>query len=391
MAPFSIRKILEILGFFLVILGINFLLDRENLLYYKESFNIYLYLMAIISLYYGVIYGLEFYILYFGAEFLIYHTLNYYNIAHYFGFLFIFSEFMYFWNKKIKTVESENGYLKDRIEEISSSYYLLKISHDELEKAYILKPFSIRESLREIRELIKRDKNQAYNNFSMLLKKLFKLEKASLYIKTPDDRYILAHHIGEKVPFIENDPLLEDAFENHNMTYVINLGESKSKYLAVLPVLSLQNELKGVLLIKEMPFFNLTKDNLIIISLFLTYFINSLQITKKYRFPFPDPFINSEIEKLIFLSKKYNIESYIVIYKIEDEMQRLQIKENLRGMDIGFDYEDKLGVILPFTSSISLMKFIDRIKKIDSKIKHKTISLKKEKKISNIKRMFDEF
>jgi sugar-specific transcriptional regulator TrmB len=294
---------------------------------------------------------------------------------------------MYYWTKKIEKLTEENKYLKHRIEEVGSAYYLLKISHDELEKNYILKPFSIREVLREIKDLINSSKD-GYELFLTLLKNLFKLEKAGLYIKE-NNAFILKSALGENNEIDLDDPLIKEALESYTISYIGHLYDKKSNYLAVIPIISLTKELKGIFVVEEIPFFSLTKDNLIAISLFLTYFINMVNIVKDYKDMALDPFISKEIETLRLLSINYTIENYVVIFYIRDKMEKAYIQKYLRGSDIYFEYLDKLVVILPLTSSLGVMKFIDRLNK-DNQLMYRVVDLK-EATLEDIKRMLDEY
>ena len=381
------KNFLEITLIFVLLFSANYFFEPNDLLYFDKVINIYFYLLVIISLFYGLFPSLIFYLYYFSIEFIIYEKVNFYTLSHYFILLFIFSEFMYYWTKKIEKLTEENKYLKHRIEEVGSAYYLLKISHDELEKNYILKPFSIREVLREIKDLINSSKD-GYELFLTLLKNLFKLEKAGLYIKE-NNAFILKSALGENNEIDLDDPLIKEALESYTISYIGHLYDKKSNYLAVIPIISLTKELKGIFVIEEIPFFSLTKDNLIAISLFLTYFINMVNIVKDYKDMALDPFISKEIETLRLLSINYTIENYVVIFYIRDKMEKAYIQKYLRGSDIYFEYLDKLVVILPLTSSLGVMKFIDRLNK-DNQLMYRVVDLK-EATLEDIKRMLDEY
>jgi len=381
------KNFLEITLIFVLLFSANYFFEPNDLLYFDKVINIYFYLLVIISLFYGLFPSLIFYLYYFSIEFIIYEKVNFYTLSHYFILLFIFSEFMYYWTKKIEKLTEENKYLKHRIEEVGSAYYLLKISHDELEKNYILKPFSIREVLREIKDLINSSKD-GYELFLTLLKNLFKLEKAGLYIKE-NNAFILKSALGENNEIDLDDPLIKEALESYTISYIGHLYDKKSNYLAVIPIISLTKELKGIFVIEEIPFFSLTKDNLIAISLFLTYFINMVNIVTDYKDMALDPFISKEIETLRLLSINYTIENYVVIFYIRDKMEKAYIQKYLRGSDIYSEYLDKLVVILPLTSSLGVMKFIDRLNK-DNQLMYRVVDLK-EATLEDIKRMLDEY
>jgi hypothetical protein len=382
------RTFIEVSVIFLLIFGGNYYFDRGDLLYFNTPINIYFYALVIVSLFYGLYPAALFYALYFIFEFVIYQKVNFYTLSHYFIFLFIFSEFMYYWTKKIEKLEEENRYLKRRVEEVGSAYYLLKISHDELEKNYILKPFSIREVLREIKNLTHKAVEESYELFMTLLKNLFKLESARFYLKK-DEEFVLKNAIGENKDINLEDPLVKDALETYTISYVGNLHEKKSDYLAVIPIISLTRELRGLFVIEDMPFFSLTKDNLITISLFLTYFTNMVSVIEEYKDSEIDPFIAKEIKNLRFLSLNYKVENHLVIFYIREKVEKVYIQKFLRGSDIYFEYLDKLVVILPLTSAIGVTKFIDRLSK-EKKLAYKIVDLS-QYDLDDIKRLLNEY
>jgi len=353
-------SLIEIILIFIVLVVFNYISDANNLFYINNILNIYLYALTIIALFYGLIYALLFYILYFTAIYFYYHKFYIEAISYYFIFLTIFSEFMYYWNKKINKLKEENSYLKKRIEELGSAYYLLKISHDELEQHYILKPFSIREILREIRDLAYDNQEKSINLFMQLLKKLFHIEKAGLYLKEKG-KFVLKDYLGEKIKLNTEDPLIKKALDYQTMAYIAHIHNKKSDLLAAIPILSLDHKLYGIFIIKEIPFFSLTKDNLITIELFLTYFINLTETIEKYK-KYKNPFLIKEIFTLSNLSKKFKMKNFIVIFYINDELEIKSIEKKLRGIDIAYPYNNKLIVILPLTPLSGTMKFCEKIK-----------------------------
>jgi hypothetical protein len=384
----KISAFIEVVLIFTILLIANYFFDPFNLLYKNFIINIYLYALVIITLFYGFIAGVLFYVIYFITQYILFKEVNIFFLSHYFIFLSIIGEFTFFWNRKIKRLEEENKYFKDRVENLGTAYYLLKISHDELEQNYILKPFSIREILKEIKQILRKSIDEAINIFLSLLKRLFKIEKASIFFKE-DEKFVLKGFVGEKVELDEEDVLVKSALTYKNMTYVANMHNQNSKYIAVIPIVSLRDELKGIFIIKEIPFFNLTKDTLIIISLFLTYFINIKEAVKEYQNYPIDSFIAAEIANLSFLSKKFKVNNYIVLFKIKEEIEKIKIEKKVRGSDIIFEYKGIVVVVLPFTSSIGVMKFIDKIKEEIKEVEYKILDLSKYDLDSFIKVLYE--
>jgi len=370
----DLRKFLvETFFIFFVIFLFSYIFNPKDPLFFDSPFNIYFFLMSIMALFYGFSGGITIMLLYFIMEFLYYGKINFYDLSHFFISLFIFGEFHYFWQRRINLLEEKSNYLNERLTLLGTNYYILKLSHDELEKNYILKPYSIRNILYEIRETLKKEFSNAHEKFLMLLKKVFKIENASFYLKENDKLKPVAN-LGEKIELDYNDPLIEDVLNNKELVFVDVSKHTESKYLAVIPMVSLEDEIKGLLVIKEIPFFNFNKETLLTISLFLTYYINHyFFVLENKKYLHFEPEMVNEIKKLIKLYEKFNIESHIIKIAAR-EKDHHKIESSLRNSDILFKHKDFLIIILPFSSAISVENFINRIKKV-CKFEYRTIKI----------------
>jgi len=96
---------LEVVLLFVIIFLFNYLADSKELLYSDYTINIYLYALVVVALFYGFFASLLFYVLYFGIQYFIFKEVNIFMLSHYFIFLSIFSEFTYYWNKKIEKLK----------------------------------------------------------------------------------------------------------------------------------------------------------------------------------------------------------------------------------------------------------------------------------------------
>ncbi|MEO1958667.1 MAG: hypothetical protein ABGX23_03855, partial [Nautiliaceae bacterium] len=254
---FTKNKYFETFIIFMIVFLLNYFFDREHLLYPDSFVNPYMYVFVAVSLFYSLLVSIFYFILYFGAEYIIYHKVNLPILFEMFLLMVIMGEFTTYWNNKLSKYKEQNDYLKNRLEEVGNAYYLLKISHDELEKNYILKPFSIREVLREVKELAYKSIEESFSLLTTLIKNLFKLEKGGLFTYEDGVFYPKAM-IGDFEKLDTNDPLVVDAVNYHQIAFVGNLREKKSKYLAVIPIVSLNDEVKGIFVIEQIPFFNLS-------------------------------------------------------------------------------------------------------------------------------------
>ncbi len=369
------NKYIEIVIVFFVIYAISKYISPNNPLFYDSDFGIYFYALVTISLFYGFDAGMLFLVLFFGVGYLVYHKINFYLMSHYFVLLFIFSEFYYFWQKKISLLEQTNKFIKSRLENLGVNYYLLKTSHDEMEQNYILKPFSSREILLQIRNMIKQKKSQTIKTFLLLLSKIFKIESGAFYV-LEDDRYVSKGTIGDIKNLDFKDPLIQKVMTDKTILYTdITNTNNNSKYLAVVPIVSSDEILKGFFVIKELPFFNLNNDTLFSISLFLSYFSSSCEKIEKYaKYGFDEEFV-AELDKMLLLYKRFKLQSYVVVFDAP-QVELAYIESMLRGSDIGLKKENKLFVLSFLSSPSSIVKFVDRIRQYSKNIKHNTIEIK---------------
>ncbi|WP_457642052.1 PelD GGDEF domain-containing protein [Persephonella sp.] len=376
--------------------------DDPLFLYIEENITFYVFVITLLTLYYGLVAGIISMLAFGLSAYFLYKKFPYETFFWYLLLTFIFGEFHYYWNRKKERLEEENSFLKEKIEELGKNFFMLKISHDQIEKNYVLKPLSIRSVLKEIRSMIANKDEKLFKNFLMLIVRFTNVDGAALYIFENDD-YKKVAHIGKDVELKKNDPLVQQALEDQTVTYVsVNrLSEDiTSEYLAVIPAVDINGNVRGLLLITDMPFLSLNKDNLLTINVFLTYLFDEFYLAKEMEDvvkKFPNIHISfiKELDKLIHLKRKFGIESSVIVFYMfkEDFMDAvfIEIEKGLRGFDISSRcYEEekmKLIVLLPFTSDVGAIEFINRVERkiqeifgegTKEKVIHRIITVGKE-------------
>lgn len=254
---------------------------------------------------------------------------------------------------------------------------MLKISHDQIEKNYVLKPLSIRSVLRDIRMMILNKEVDLFKNFLMLISRFTNIDGGALYINE-DNGFKKVAQIGKGAELNRDDPLVKQAFIDKTSTYLaVNRleGDVKSEYLAVVPAVDINGNINGLLLITDMPFLSLNKDNLLTINVFLTYLFDEYNLAKGLEetvVKFPNIHLSfiKELRKLIHLKSKFGIESSIVVFFMlkQDFLDAAftEIERGLRGFDISTRCseveKEKLIILLPFTGDVAAVEFVNRIK-----------------------------
>ncbi|MEJ5172889.1 MAG: PelD GGDEF domain-containing protein [Hydrogenothermaceae bacterium] len=372
--------VVEIVLFITVIYLIGYFLNKSDPLFFnsKLSFLLHLLPISILTLFYGIFAGLLYFIAFSGSAILIYGKVDYEYLLSLLLFLLIFSEFWFYWDKRIKEAEERFKYADDKLRDTARTLFLTKLSHDMLERFYITKPVSLRKVIFDLKRGI-----LEHGNREEILKKLFliitsnfSVEKGGIFYVDEDLKLkFIAGNTDIKEPN-RKDPLIDSAITSKVLTYISNFTEEKSDYLAVVPILEGDN-VKYLLTIEKMPFLNFNMDNLLSINLVADYVILSVEdlvnvkdIYKKFK-EFDIDFIK-ELNRMFTLNKKFGIDStviYIYVKGLNETIYDLIIS-NIRGLDmaIKLDFKAKnfqgIALLLPFTDIYGANLFIKRIKNI---------------------------
>lgn len=368
----------EVLIFGVIAITLGYIFKPDDPLLINQPAGYYMALLAVMTLYYGLTAGLIALALMGIAIFLAYKPFPYQFFLWHLLFSIIFGEFHFFWTRRTSRLNEENKYLVEKVEDIGKTLFILKVSHDQLERNYILKPFSMRAALYEIRKKLLSDGDETYYWFVKFLSRTFNIGSASLYIRE-ESGFKEAAKIGKGTEVEADATLIRRVMEDKNAAFVSvsdTAEEELSPYLAVVPAVDGSEEVTALLLINEMPFLSLNADNMLTISLFMTYFFDEKERIKKVSpmyniFPVCDSEFLNELIKLSNLKHKLNVDSNLIVFDIEDNsvkdhiFQLIQAK--VRGADLLCRYEAgsvfKTVILLPLTSTTGAFGFLNRILK----------------------------
>ena len=342
---------------------VGYFIDSEDICLVNGEVSYILIVLAIITLFHGFENG----ILAVGMTALVMWA--FYDVLPYLHFLIILmmtminGEFHFYWTKRIDKAEIDSNYKANKLDELSKAFYSLKISHDQLEKNYVVKPMSIRNSIEEILEmnldvdnsLSDRDKNHAfYSNFLGLLEKSFNVNSALIIYKTEHNKdtmfspysshLVLGSYTEElDLEFIFEDYLVDKALAHGIPIYVSDeLGDpnanldTDSDYIATIPSV-IDGEMVAILAIKRMPFMSFNREILTSVSILLEYFSieigkNNL-LAKSDTLPIiPDKEFRFEYERLRYLFLEFKVDSIILVLRIDNELQFARVYEIIKKM-----------------------------------------------------------
>ncbi len=374
--------IAEIFIFTLVLLFIGMYTNPSDPLFIESKFGYLFYLLPLLvfTLYYGLVAGIVSFFTIVLMAFFFYKEFPTVYILWLFLFVLVASEFNHYWSENVKKTEEKFKYTSEKLRDLARELMLLKISHDQLEKQYIMKPISIREVIYQIKQKIisNFEEKEIFNMLMSLLVQSFDIKKAALvYVDLEKNNSKIISSTHDDFNFKMKDVLVSKAIEDRSISYLCKI-EEESKYYAAVPVFISETQVY-LFVIEEIGFLSLNMDTLLMISLFLYYVISEKltlekikDIVKKFNM-FDIDFIK-ELYRMSEIKKNLGIESSLVIFQIKGSIENENIKNllrsNLRGLDIMdslFIQEDNLLIIpilLPFTPISGANSFAERIKNI---------------------------
>jgi hypothetical protein len=334
--------------------------------------------LTIITLFHGISSGLLAISLFGIAMKFGYYDFSYETFLGELVLVLIFGEFYYYWTQTIMMQKAEAEFSRHKLQELSRAFYALKISHDQIEKSYVVKPMSIQNSIRKIKDdFYSENRDDFFQRFLQLLMKVFIIEDAMLLEVKNGKNMVLVAASDEKLKFDKNDLMVVDIFEKKMPVYVSDSDNySAGRYLAVLPALA-DNEIVGILAIEKMPFMSFNKDTLISVSILVNYMFDELhkmRILKKIDdfMPYFQENFRFEIYRLNMLFKKHSTRSTVLIFRSKDKLKtHLMLDaagQNLRALDVisstVVEGADIIAILFPFSDVSSVRGYIEKIKQI---------------------------
>lgn len=299
--------------------------------------------------------------------------------------ILVCGQFGSYWKLRMEHIEQLNKYLRERIDYLVRTYYLVKVSHDLIEQQFISRPFSLRNTFYELREMLILNKGEltpaVMSRFLELMSQYLQIESAQIYLMTNGQlNEQAAAVIGTQKNILnKKDPLIEISLENKitNFVSVAQFDDHfKSDYLVVAPLTTTEETMLGLLVIDDIAYRSLNNVALEKLMVFLSYFSNmkfaideSRSILEKYP-SCPVEFAH-ELIQLNALQKKYGVNSYIICVKIADIAKKDFYLENLeqqkRNLDVVWELIDNnkciFVVLMPFSDAAGVLSYIIRIKK----------------------------
>lgn len=293
--------------------------------------------------------------------------------------IMITGEFTDYWRKSIKENELNYVYMEQKLQSFTQSYYLLKISHDQLEQRAASKIMSLRTSIQILQKTALTKVDNRLENLGdeclHILSDVVGMYEAGIYLVKDDQvQNNCISAIGKGHSLVLDDPMLLEMLDKKRIFTPANIHDVQDEelhYQLVIPLVDSYNKLQGVVLAEKVKFVALTDANLALISLVASYMANFM--CEKLYTPILKPeqgkIFNQYLEQLHFNKLHYGADSALVIFVDKSREQTLPIKKFIdyrRGADIYWNCftpkgEHAMVALLPMTTVFEAKQFIDRL------------------------------
>lgn len=198
-------------------------------------------------------------------------------------------EFASVWRARLGRAEATQDYLDRRLDSLTRTHYLLRLSHESLEQDLLSRPVSMRDALVGLRELVAglEDTHQgtlpAADKLLKLTVQFCQVEHAAVVpVSDGGLQPEAASFLGTAFMLDAADPLIRHALEHGELSHVASQTaehREDSRYLVVAPVTDAAHGLRALLVIEALPFLSLQEDNLQVLNLMLGYYADSIAMS----------------------------------------------------------------------------------------------------------------
>jgi len=304
----------EAAGFTIAVLALAWFLDRTDPLLIGKGFPWLWLVPMIISLRYGVVLGVGSGLMFAASWPLTYPAGTPWPAPFFVGGFVLtivaghFADSTY---RRSDRASAVNDYLNERLSALTDNHYLLRLSHERLENDLLTRPTTLRDSIAALRMIAAAPGTSASASASAtdadpdthastgadrsapravsaaddtlpgaaalmeFVARACQIEVAALYpVHNGTPARGAATAVGEAFDFDPADPLVELALATGKLAHLKSEGmlTSGSQYLVCAPLMSADDRMLGLLVIKRMAFLSLNNDNLQLLLVLLGYY-----------------------------------------------------------------------------------------------------------------------
>jgi polysaccharide biosynthesis protein PelD len=288
-------------------------------------------------------------------------------------------QFADIWNSRLEKIKEVNAYLDERLTGLTRSHFLLRLSHERIEQDLLIRPTTLRDLLFELRDKVATEAGPlpGANGLLRLLAQSCEIECAGLFYKHPENGWERTAHakLAECQELVLADPLVSHVLEHRTLAHPqADADLDDSRYLAVVPLISANKKMIGLLAVERMPFFGLNNENLQLLLVLCGYFTDGVETTRIIKpiltlRPQCPPEFALELVRLQRMFSQTKIESAMVALSMANEPQSLTVFEHLkrlkRSSDPVWELENDqrlvLVTLLTLAGSASVEGFLIRV------------------------------
>ncbi len=246
------------------------------------------------------------------------------------------------WCVRIRRVNELNYYLEERIEQLARHHHLLRLSHERLEQSLISRPITLRDALAQLSAVLNSNKEHTHlpvaQPFLTFLAQICQFEQAAIF---ECHKGKLASHpvatVGKADGYSIDDSLITFALKRRLLCHVQqgSVDSHDSNLLLALPLTTSAGEVRGVLAVRQMPFFAFNNDALQMLAALSIYYVERIvvrEIAEPILEIMPDcpPDFAYETFKLQRVQRETGITSAIVVLVFKPGRQQQEMFELVR-------------------------------------------------------------
>lgn len=296
-------------------------------------------------------------------------------------------EFASVWLLRLRRAEATQEYLDRRLDALTRTHYLLRLSHESLEQDLLSRPVSMRDALVGLRELVAGMETRpdeplpAADKLLKLAVQFCQIERAALVPLGADGPDAArAVFLGAPFEIIPADPLLRHALDESLLSHVASRAAERreeSRYLIVAPVRDTSRHVHALLLVETLPFLALQEETLQMLNLMLGYYADSLAQSPLVaplhaRWPDCPSGFALELQRLHRMQREAGVPSTLVALVFPREGLPAGLPASLqrqqRSLDVSWLLQDAatpraLLTILPLATGAAVEGYLARIER----------------------------
>lgn len=310
------------------------------------------------------------------------------------------------WVAQITQAQAVNAYLDERLHVLTQHHFVLNASHDRLEQELLTRPFTLRETLMTLRQLLRPPYGDggtlpAADALLQLLARTCRIESAALFAiqaQRITERPVAAlggfgidpraesgsgdlrgEFGGGAGPLDHADPMLLAALESGQLMHVQSEpfvdAERPSRYVICAPLVSSDGATHGVLAVERIAFTALTLENLQFMTVLLAYYGDSIDPDQRSApllaaYPRCPPEFAIELARAARLLQTSFLRSSLAVFTLPaDATRATEVAARLqrlgRNVDVSWQHTEEgarmLVVLLPLTAAAGLASYAERI------------------------------